>query len=271
MRAVLEMYYDRGPKPSPAAVRTVGQLSLRAVPGVWNLVFMEFDLGSDSALTPLPKPVIDTGLGPRADSRDPAESVIDYRETDGFQAHGLDRGGERCRVDELREDDEGAPDHGRPRARRAFLVADGVLPSNEGRGYVLRRVIRRAVQQARGIGLTDFWRISNLVTDQMAYWYPELEENRERVAEAIRAEEERFSQTLERGMGLFEEVAAGGAISGEDAFPSPRHLRLPAGADPRVGARARTRRGRGRVHAPDGRAARGGARVLRPRSRVRSG
>jgi alanyl-tRNA synthetase len=106
-------------------------------------------------------------------------------------------------------------DHGRG---MTFLVADGVLPSNEGRGYVLRRVIRRAVQQARGLGLTDLWRISDLVVDQMAYWYPELEEHRKRIAETLRTEEEGFLRTLERGMRLFEEVVAGGAISGEDAF-----------------------------------------------------
>jgi alanyl-tRNA synthetase len=107
-------------------------------------------------------------------------------------------------------------DHGRG---MTFLVADGVTPSNEGRGYVLRRVIRRAVQQARAIGLIDLWRISGVVSEQMSYWYPELEENRTQVEQALRAEEERFNQTLERGMRLFEEIAArGGDISGEDAF-----------------------------------------------------
>ena len=99
-----------------------------------------------------------------------------------------------------------------------FLVGDGVLPSNEGRGYVLRRIIRRAVQQARTIGLDDLWRITDLVAEQMGPWYPELVEHRDRIKEIVRAEEERFSQTLERGMKLFEEVAARGAIPGEDAF-----------------------------------------------------
>jgi alanyl-tRNA synthetase len=107
-------------------------------------------------------------------------------------------------------------DHGRG---MTFLVADGVTPSNEGRGYVLRRVIRRAVQQARAIGLADLWRITGVVTEQMSQWYPELEENRAQVEQTVRAEEERFNQTLERGMRLFEEIAArGGDISGEDAF-----------------------------------------------------
>ena len=106
-------------------------------------------------------------------------------------------------------------DHGRG---MTFLVGDGVTPSNEGRGYVLRRIIRRAVQQARTIGLDDLWRLSDVVVDQTGEWYPELPENRERIRDVLRAEEERFTETLSRGMKLFEEVAAQGAISGKDAF-----------------------------------------------------
>jgi alanyl-tRNA synthetase len=106
-------------------------------------------------------------------------------------------------------------DHGRG---MTFLVGDGVMPSNEGRGYVLRRVIRRAVQQARTIGLADLWRITDIVVDQMGDWYPELVENRALISDTIKAEEERFSQTLERGLKVFEEIAARGAISGDDAF-----------------------------------------------------
>ena len=94
-----------------------------------------------------------------------------------------------------------------------FLVGDGVTPSNEGRGYVLRRIIRRAVQQARTIGLDDLWRLSDVVVDQMGEWYPELPENRERIRDVLRAEEERFTETLARGMKLFEEVAAAAARS----------------------------------------------------------
>jgi alanyl-tRNA synthetase len=106
-------------------------------------------------------------------------------------------------------------DHGRG---MTFLVGDGVMPSNEGRGYVLRRIIRRAVQQARTIGLSDLWRITDIVVEQMGTWYPELVENRALISETIKAEEERFSQTLERGLKVFEEIAARGAISGDDAF-----------------------------------------------------
>src|SRR5207342_1126489 len=83
---------------------------------------------------------------------------------------------------------------------------------------VLRRIIRRAVQQARTIGLDDLWRLSDVVVDQMGQSFLELAENRERIREVLRAEEERFTETLARGMKLFEEVAARGAISGKEAF-----------------------------------------------------
>jgi alanyl-tRNA synthetase len=106
-------------------------------------------------------------------------------------------------------------DHGRG---MTFLVGDGVTPSNEGRGYVLRRIIRRAVQHARTIGLEDLWRLADVVVEQMGAWYPELREDPRRIQEVLRAEEERFSETLARGMRLFEDVAAKGDVSGEDAF-----------------------------------------------------
>src|SRR5919197_5138684 len=106
-------------------------------------------------------------------------------------------------------------DHGRG---MTFLVGDGVTPTNEGRGYVLRRIIRRAVQQAHKIGLEDLWRLSDVVVEQTSAWYPELETNQRQIRDTLRAEEERFSETLARGMRLFEDVAAKGDISGEDAF-----------------------------------------------------
>ena len=213
-----EMYYDRGAELSCGRPDCGPSCPCERYLEFWNLVFMEFDLGADGILTPLPKPVIDTGLGLERTAAI-QQDVITVYETDGFQALmdwiEAESGVAWTSSEKATKAHRIMADHGRG---MTFLVADGVLPSNEGRGYVLRRVIRRAVQQARGIGLNDFWRMSNLVTEQMAYWYPELEENRDRIAETIRAEEERFSQTLERGMGLFEEVAAGGAISGEDAF-----------------------------------------------------
>ncbi|HEV3478844.1 MAG TPA: alanine--tRNA ligase [Gaiellaceae bacterium] len=213
-----EMYYDRGEELSCGRPDCGPGCPCERYLEFWNLVFMEFDLGGDGKLTPLPKPVIDTGLGLERTAAI-QQGVISVYETDGYQAimdwieaesgvgwQSSERATKAHRI---------MADHGRG---MTFLVADGVLPSNEGRGYVLRRVIRRAVQQARAIGLGDLWRIADVAADQMSYWYPELDENRERIRETLRAEEERFSQTLDRGMGLFEEIASGDFISGEDAF-----------------------------------------------------
>jgi alanyl-tRNA synthetase len=213
-----EMYYDRGEALSCGRPHCGPGCSCERYLEFWNLVFMEFDLGADGTLTPLPKPVIDTGLGLERTAAI-QQGVISVYETDGFQALmdwvEAESGVAWTSSEKATKAHRIIADHGRG---MTFLVADGVLPSNEGRGYVLRRVIRRAVQQARGLGLTDLWRISDLVVDQMAYWYPELEEHRKRIAETLKTEEEGFLRTLERGMRLFEEVVAGGAISGEDAF-----------------------------------------------------
>jgi alanyl-tRNA synthetase len=213
-----EMYYDRGEELSCGRPTCGPGCPCERYLEFWNLVFMEFDLGADGTLTPLPKPVIDTGLGLER-TASVQQGVISVYETDGYQAImdwiEAESGVAWQSSEKATKAHRIIADHGRG---MTFLVADGVLPSNEGRGYVLRRVIRRAVQQARAIGLDDLWRIADVVADQMSQWYPELDENREQIRSTLRAEEERFSQTLERGMGLFEEIAAGERISGEDAF-----------------------------------------------------
>jgi alanyl-tRNA synthetase len=216
-----EIYWDWGPEHgcgepgcAPACPRCDRFLEF------WNLVFMEYEQHPDGKLTPLPEQNIDTGMGLERLSaivQDvPNRSVY---ETDGYQAimawvaeqSGVAFGDSEAATKAHRV----LADHGRG---MTFLVGDGVTPSNEGRGYVLRRIIRRAVQQARTIGLDDLWRLSDVVVEQMGPWFPELPENRARIAEVLRAEEERFTETLARGMTLFEEVAARGAISGKDAF-----------------------------------------------------
>ena len=216
-----EIYWDWGveygcgdPTCAPACPRCDRFLE------IWNLVFMEYEQHPDGTLTPLPKQNIDTGMGlerlAAVVQNVPNRSVY---ETDGYQAimdwvateSGVKFGDSPAATKAHRV----LADHGRG---MTLLVADGVTPSNEGRGYVLRRIIRRAVQQARTIGLDDLWRISDVVVDQMGAWFPELPENRERIQEVLRAEEERFTETLARGLKLFEEVATGGAISGRDAF-----------------------------------------------------
>ena len=184
----------------------------------WNLVFMEYEMRADGSLTPLPNQNVDTGMGlERAASV--LQNVRSVYETDGYQAimswiaaeSGVAYGESGAATKAHRI----LADHGRG---MTFLVGDGITPSNEGRGYVLRRVIRRAVQQARAIGLEDLWPITGVVVEQMSRSYPELEENHRIIEETVRGEEGRFSETLARGMRLFEEVAADGAISGDDAF-----------------------------------------------------
>ena len=214
-----EIYWDWGlehgcgdPTCAPACPRCDRFLEF------WNLVFMSYELHPDGTLTPLPAQNVDTGMGLER----LAAIVQDVRsvyETDGYQAImdwvAHESGVAFGESDVATKAHRVLADHGRG---MTFLVGDGVTPSNEGRGYVLRRIIRRAVQQARTIGLEDLWRLSDVVVEQMGPWYPELPEHRERIRDVLRAEEERFTETLARGMKLFEEVAMGGAISGKDAF-----------------------------------------------------
>ena len=214
-----EIYYDWGPEygcgdPScaPACTRCDRFLEF------WNLVFMEYELRADGTLTPLPEQNVDTGLGLERTAA-VLQGVRSVYETDGYQAIMAwiesESGVAWTDSEAATKAHRVLADHGRG---MTMLVADGVTPSNEGRGYVLRRIIRRAVQNGRTIGLDRLWRLTDVVVDQMAAWYPELAENRERIHDVVRAEEERFAETVARGLRLFEEVAASGRISGEDAF-----------------------------------------------------
>jgi alanyl-tRNA synthetase len=184
----------------------------------WNLVFMEYDLAVDGSITPLPKQNVDTGLGLERGTMllQGVDSIFD---TDGYQQimeWVAANSGSRYGENELATKAHRViADHGRA---MTFLVADGIVPSNEGRGYVLRRVIRRAVQHGRRIGLDEVWPVTRIVTEQMQQWYPELRDHADEVERIVRAEEERFSETLARGLKLFEDVAGGDGISGEDAF-----------------------------------------------------
>src|SRR6187401_1165886 len=197
-----EIYWDWGPEHgcgdptcAPACPRCDRFLEF------WNLVFMEYEQHEDGTLTPLPQQNIDTGMGPErlAAIVQGVRSRSVY-ETDGYQAIMAwieEESGVAWDANEVATKAHRVlADHGRG---MTCLVGDGVVPSNEGRGYVLRRVIRRAVQQARKIGLEDLWRISDVVVEQMGQWYPELEANRDSIRDALRTEEERFSETLARG------------------------------------------------------------------------
>jgi alanyl-tRNA synthetase len=215
-----ELYFDRG--------REHGCDRPDCAPGCecdrflefWNLVFMEFDLHDDGTLTPLPEQNIDTGLGVERGAA-LLQGVHSVYETDGFQA--IVRWVEKETGTRYGEEDAATKahrvlaDHGRA---MTFLVADGVSPSNEGRGYVLRRVIRRAVQHGMRIGLGSPFlsRLTAVVIEQMKFAYPELHETRTQIVEVLTTEETKFSETLARGMKLFEEAAERPAIDGEEAF-----------------------------------------------------
>jgi alanyl-tRNA synthetase len=213
-----EMFYDRGEELGCGRADCGPGCSCERYLEFWNLVFMEYELHEDGRVTPLPKQNVDTGMGlERAASI--LQDVVSVYETDGYQAImdwiAAESGVAFGESEKATKAHRILADHGRG---MTFIVGDGVLPSNEGRGYVLRRIIRRAVQQARTIGLEDLSRISDVVAEQMGSWYPELVDNRARIGEILKAEEERFSQTLERGLKLFEDISAKGDISGEDAF-----------------------------------------------------
>src|SRR5919201_1710830 len=179
-----ELYYDRGEEHGCGRPTFGPGCDCERYLEFWNLVFMVFDI----------------------DSFQPVLAWIAGRASAAYGSS--DEATKAYRV---------VAEHTRT---AAFLVAEGVTPSNEGRGYVLRRVIRRAVQFGRRIGLEPpfLWELSDVVREQMGPAYPEVEERRAEVQEHIKAEEERFRETLERGERLFEEIVARGAISGEDAF-----------------------------------------------------
>jgi alanyl-tRNA synthetase len=214
-----ELYYDWGaehgcgePDCAPGCTRCERFLEF------WNLVFMEYELHADGTLTPLPAQNIDTGLGLERGSAI-LQDVMSVYDTDGYREimdwiaseSGVAYGDTPAATKAHRV----LADHGRG---MTFLVGDGVTPSNEGRGYVLRRIIRRAVQQAQRIGLQEVHRLSAVVVEQMASAYPELPGRAEEIARVIRQEEERFGETLERGLRLFEDLADDESISGEQAF-----------------------------------------------------
>jgi alanyl-tRNA synthetase len=188
----------------------------------WNLVFMEFELHADGSLTPLPNQNIDTGLGLERGARI-LQQVPSVFDTDGYQEimHWI-AGRSGIAYGESEQATKAhriLADHGRG---MTFLAADSVVPSNEGRGYVMRRIVRRAVQQAGRIGLEPPFLagLSEVVIEQAGDAYPELRERADEIRSVLAAEEERFSETLARGLKLFEEVAQGNieAIAGEDAF-----------------------------------------------------
>ncbi|MEO8010501.1 MAG: alanine--tRNA ligase, partial [Dokdonella sp.] len=185
---------------------------------IWNLVFMQFDRAADGSLSPLPAPCVDTGMGMERLAAVLQHVHTNY-EIDLFQTLIRTASQLTATSDLENKSLRVIADHIRA---CSFLIVDGVLPSNEGRGYVLRRIIRRALRHGWMLGVRgDFFSkmVAPLVAE-MGDAYPELRSKQEFVERALKVEEERFGETLEQGMKLFEEVASRShdVIPGSDAF-----------------------------------------------------
>ena len=182
----------------------------------WNLVFMQFNQDPPGNLTPLPAQNIDTGLGLNRMALI-QQGVATIFDTDQF-APLIQLGRSLATVPD--PEDRALrilADHTRG---MTFLIADGVVPSNEDRGYVLRRVMRRAIQQGHRLGfepgfLTHY---VDVVTETMGAAYPELHSERDRILRWVNAEEEGFGRTLETGLRMLDDILARGEVTGEDAF-----------------------------------------------------
>lgn len=213
-----EIFYDHGPGIWGGPPGTPEEDGDRYIE-IWNLVFMQYDRAADGTLTPLPKPSVDTGMGLERLAA-VMQGVHSNYDIDLFR--NLMRAA--AEVTGCAESENNSlkvlADHIRS---TAFLITDGVIPSNEGRGYVLRRIMRRAIRHGYKLGTKDSFfhkLVAPLVAD-MGAAYPELREAEERVTRLIAREEERFAETLEHGMQLLErdiEQLSGTEIAGETVF-----------------------------------------------------
>ena len=216
-----EIFYDHGahiPGGPPGSPDEDGDRFIE----IWNLVFMQFEQAGDGSRTPLPKPSIDTGMGLERIAAvmqgvhdnydiDTFRALIGASESlTGVAAEGESRASHRVIADHLRS--------------TSFLLADGVLPSNEGRGYVLRRIMRRAMRHAHLLGAEKplMHRLVPALVTEMGAAYPELARAQALITEVLEREETKFRQTLDKGLKLLDEetgaMGAGGTLPGKTAF-----------------------------------------------------
>ncbi len=214
-----EIFYDHGPAIAGGPPGSPDEDGDRYTE-IWNLVFMQFDRSPDGTMTPLPKPSVDTGAGLERLSA-VMQGVHNNYEIDLFRnlvaaaarlagTQDLAQGSLRVIADHIRA--------------CAFLIVDGVTPSNEGRGYVLRRIVRRAIRHGYKLGIKDvfFWKLVAPLEQEMGAAYPELAKARAQVERVLKLEEEQFARTLETGMALLEaaiaKLGAAKSIDGETVF-----------------------------------------------------
>jgi len=201
-----EIFYDHGPGIPGGPPGTPDQDGDRFVE-VWNLVFMEYDRDAEGRLTPLPHPSVDTGMGLERLAAI-MQGTHDNYEIDLFRA-----------LIEAAAELTGCADHRNQSLRviadhirsAGFLISDGITPSNEGRGYVLRRIVRRAIRHGYRLGCREpfFYRLVATLATQMGAAYPELVAAQAQVERVLGAEEERFAETLEQGMRILDQAIAG--------------------------------------------------------------
>ncbi|NIL94500.1 MAG: alanine--tRNA ligase [Woeseiaceae bacterium] len=213
-----EIFYDHGPDVEGGPPGSPDEDGDRYVE-IWNLVFMQFDRSADGEMVPLPKPSVDTGMGLERMAA-VMQGVHSNYEIDLF-AGLIDTAAKTLGV----ENDGSSSlnviaDHIRA---CAFLIVDGVLPGNEGRGYVLRRIIRRAIRHGKKLGAHDlfFHKLVDPLVDEMGAAYPELKKAQAHVGKVLRKEEQRFAETLDAGMEILEEAIAvldGKVIPGDVVF-----------------------------------------------------
>ncbi|MFZ6690952.1 alanine--tRNA ligase [Undibacterium sp. SXout20W] len=212
-----EIFYDHGPEiwgGPPGSAEEDGDRFIE----IWNLVFMQFNKDEAGVLHPLPKPCVDTGMGLERLSA-VLQHVHSNYEIDTFQnlikAAARETGCTDLENNSLRV----IADHIRC---ASFLIVDGVIPGNEGRGYVLRRITRRALRHGHKLGQSQpfFFKLVADLVKEMGSAYPELAETADRVAEVIKQEEERFGETLEHGMKILETALAkeSNQLDGDTAF-----------------------------------------------------
>ncbi|MEZ4484601.1 MAG: alanine--tRNA ligase [Syntrophotaleaceae bacterium] len=221
-----EIHIDQGIEMACGPDCGIGSCDCDRYLELWNLVFMQFDRSADGVLTPLPKPSIDTGMGLEriAAVVQGVQSNYDCDLLRGIIAYVEKLSGKQYGADQEQDVSMRViADHSRA---TAFLIADGVLPSNEGRGYVLRRIMRRAARHAKMLGFDQpiLYRSTVFVLESMAEAYPEMAQRTEYVAKVVKNEEERFIQTLDNGLRILTEEVARlqqqkqAVIPGEIAF-----------------------------------------------------
>ncbi len=223
-----EMHVDFGPNPDCAKAVCDPSCDCGRFVEIWNLVFMQFDRDADGKLTPLPKPGVDTGAGLERVTA-VLQGVPTTYDTDLFrpilaraqEISGVVRGEDAARDVSLQV----VADHARA---LAFLIGDGVLPANDGRGYVLRRILRRAARHGVLLGVERpfLFEVADAVIDAMGGAFPELAERRAFVTDRIRREETRFLETLSKGLALLEDEIAALRSRGEATLPGATVFRL---------------------------------------------